>query len=137
MPKTGLTERIRQIAKELGVFHIDEIVSRIDVQTFKERHKIKAHINSLIKRGEFGALMGSEKYEYVWKNRKRTYRDIIWHLIRSSVRIDSKELQLLSGAHRTTVYKCLLSFERLGYLKRQGTFIWILTNDPGPRTPAE
>ena len=66
---------------------------------------------------------------------KRTYLEIVWHLVRSSRHFDTDEIERMSGAKRATVLEYLNRFKQLGHLRRIGLKNWQLIKDPGPATP--
>ncbi|MFA5105241.1 MAG: type IV toxin-antitoxin system AbiEi family antitoxin domain-containing protein [Candidatus Margulisiibacteriota bacterium] len=135
MPRSGLTEKIRQVAKELGTFRVRDIAERIDIQTYREKHNILSYVSDLKKAGEVERI-GKGLYKYVPKKPRRTFLDVIWHLVRSYRQFDTDEIERLSGAARGTVKEYLLCLMHLGYLRREGLSGWALIKDPGPQTPA-
>ncbi len=69
------------------------------------------------------------------KKPKRTYLDVIWHLVRSSRHFDTDEIERMSGAARATVLEYLGALKHLGYLRKIDPRKWQLVKDPGPATP--
>ena len=77
-------------------------------------------------------------YKYgAGKKKRRTYADIIWHLVRSHRQFNTDEIQRLSGAARCTVREYLQCLRRLGHINKTGQSQWMLISDPGPETPVD
>ena len=134
MQRTGLTEKVRQAAKRLEKFHVSAIPGELDIQTYREKRAIRYVIKDLQKSGELRRI-GQGEYEYVHKNPKRSFLDIIWHLVRSHRQFKTSDIERLSGAARATVYDYLGCLKKHGYLKSKGRGTWMLVEDPGPKTP--
>jgi len=74
-------------------------------------------------------------YVFTRVARKRTYLDIIWHLVRSHRSFNADDIERLSGANRATVAEYLQCLVRAGYLRKPNRTTWHLVKDPGPETP--
>ena len=96
--------------------------------------RIRHTIGDFIKSGE-AIRTAPGRYRYIGKEKKRTYIDVIWHLVRSHRSFDTDELERLSGAALSTVKEYLWCLKKLGYLRRSGRGAWQLVSDPGPDAP--
>lgn len=132
---TTVASQIREAAKSLYEFSPADIADAINLQTFRDRRRIKNMLRDFLRRGEMERIAPG-RYRYNGKAAPRTKMDIIWHLIRSHRRFTAAELERLSGAKRNTVREYLRCLQALGYLAKRNQEIWALVDDPGPETPA-
>jgi len=85
--------------------------------------------------GGMGKSVRRGVYVFTRVARKRTYLDIIWHLVRSHRSFNADDIERLSGANRATVAEYLQCLVRAGYLRKPNRTTWHLVKDPGPETP--
>jgi hypothetical protein len=136
MPKkTGLTEKVREIAQEFKFFSAGELNYTLGVKTGKDAEKVRAVIIALRRRGEI-RIIRRGRYRYCGKaQKKRTKSDIVWHLIRSHRHFKSNQIETLSGMHHENILKYLRCLVVMGILKKTSQQTWKLIKDPGPETP--
>ena len=103
---------------------VPEAQIRNTIQDFRSTGEIQT-----VRRGVYKYTAGKKK--------KRTYADIIWHLVRSHRQFNTDEIQRLSGAARCTVREYLRCLRRLGHINKTGQSQWMLISDPGPETPSK
>jgi len=134
-PKTGLTAKVREAARERGRFRVADLAAEIDIRTYEEARKVRQHVlRDMLKSGEVRRI-DRGLYEYAGKTPRRTRLDVIWHLVRSNRQFTTDEIERLSGAARYTVLEYLHCLRRLGYLRQAKRAHWQLIKDPGPETP--
>lgn len=129
--RRGATAGVRAAANELRKFKTIDLEDLCPELTYKQ---IRNVIGELMRSGEFRAIEPGY-YEYIPKIKKRTYLEIIWHLVRSHRQFETDEIQRLSGAKRYTVLEYLYCLRKLGYIRQIHQKHWLLINDPGPEVP--
>jgi predicted transcriptional regulator of viral defense system len=127
-----LAGRVREAAIILTDFSADDIEDLMPAGACMIR--IRETIRDFLKYGEV-VRTAPGRYRYIGKEKKRTYIDIIWHLVRSHRIFDAQEMERLSGAALSTVKEYLWCLKKLGYLRRSGHGAWQLISDPGPDAP--
>jgi hypothetical protein len=128
----GRAGRVREAARILSEFcvaGIEDLMARDDSAA-----AIRNTILEFMKTGEVVRLAPG-RYRYAGHEKRRTYIDIIWHLVRSHRSFDAQDLERLSGAALSTVKEYLWCLKKLGYLRRSGHGAWQLISDPGPDAP--
>jgi len=117
-----------KILKQFSIADLEELIIK------DPAWRIRNTVGDLKKSGEI-VHHGRGLYEYAGKKKKRTYMDVIWHLVRSHRHFRAEEIERLSGAKRYTVNEYLWCLRGLGYLRKAGPGAWLLIKDPGPKTP--
>lgn len=129
-----LSARVRAAAAELAIFTRNDLICATDLRTYGERNSVSSVFRGMVKSGEIFAA-GDGLYRYAGR-RQRSYKDVIWHLVRSHRQFTTDEIERLSGANRKTAWEYLRCLEILGLLRNEGRGRqWHLIRDPGPKIP--
>ena len=134
MASDTIAARMRRAAQQVGRFRARDLADAIEVQTYRDRKRVKDAIPDFVKRGEFKRISRG-LYEYMPRKKARTKLDVIWHLVRSHRHFGLDEMEQLSGASRGTAKEYLGCLVRAGYLRKPSRSRWLLVDDPGPDTP--
>ncbi len=111
--KTGWTEKVRQAARGLEDFGLDEMAERLGVQDYKTRRKLINTLSALVKSGEV-ERMGKASYRWAGKVAGQpSKQEILWRYLRARRAVTVEELQEVAGV--TARY----GREWLGFLVQQ------------------
>lgn len=125
--------RVRAAARILSTFRIADI---LDMCHRDPEKAVRNAFRDLIRKsGEIEAL-GGGMYAFRPKEKRRTYLDVMWHLVRSHRHFTTDDIERLSGARRSTVLEYLNYLKSVGILEKAGWKAWRLVKDPGPTTPS-
>jgi len=133
--QTGMTARVRPAAQRLGAFGIADLANAAGIKRYADMHRVRQCLYDMRKAGEVERT-GEGRYRYIGNQAPRTKADIIWHLVRTSLRFTAAEIERLSGASRSTVLEYLGCLKALGFVVKRSPTVWQLVMDPGPVAPA-
>lgn len=134
-PKTGLTAKLREAAKEFsGEFTAEQLASVLDIRTFGEIRTIHPLLCNLVRGKEFDRVREGV-YRLSPKVPRTRKVDIVWRLFRAKRQFKTEDIERISGASSNTVQFCCRDLQKAGILRKVGVGRFQLLNDPGPVTP--
>ena len=110
------SQNVRLAASEMGMFTVDELVSRLPVSTYREKRKIRSVIQGFEASGE-AVLLKPGIYRYQGRKQPLSRVARMWRAIRIKGHFTRLDLVRLTGASKGHAKKYIFYLKRKGFIE--------------------
>ena len=111
----SITQKVREQARKLDDFTIDELASALSIQTYEEKRKIRHAISWLKKKGEIIKLRRG-LYSYQENQEPLSKVAKMWRAMRIKGYFSKRDIVRLTGASKVHVKKYFIVLKREGFI---------------------